>query len=344
MILTGKGKLRKQKSIAIRTPLVALGDDPTAAAPDWASSVATEALRIGLEPSDLPAAIRDCYVFPFIEKMMLFAPQAMLTGFNPAKHIDMNLTVSWSGKTDNLTTRSYIDPLLLGGAPYDMIAKLVIDDGSVPASAVETYERLHFNCRAADGAACLSAIRSHMLAFGGPGEIPNTTQGHMRAIGLLHGYTALAELLGFWDVAGQKLSQQQSASFSRKMVNYSVAMNAMHGRMSNEDAISYLSTQQAYEKQSFEIGQSSSSTTHHVEILSCMTSRFIPSMAPQPEASSQSVKAAQESLDRKRKTDKNIAKVEAGDLGLSEAVKGHNAKLAGHLKELAKDIKLKQET
>lgn len=339
MILSKGSGARKKTSIEILTPLVDIGDDPFVAAPDWASLVATEALRLGIKPKELPLVIRKCYAFPFIEKMIKFAPAKASASFDPKKHLDMNLATKWSSRSRDSQARDYLDPLILGGAPYDVLANLAMRNGSIPASAIETYEKLFYNCREGSGTQCMSPIRHHIMAYDGPAFAPanpNDPISMMKAVAAMYSYTALTDMLGFWDVASSRLSmsRREEVAMQHKVLRYRAAAQSLAGNMSHEDTISLLNSQQAYEKQLFEQEQDSVSDDGYDTVIQTWLAMMKPKLVPS------SVKAAGESkeaLDNRRKTENNIAKTKSGDKGIASAVEGHKKTVAGYLKQEAEN-------
>ncbi len=333
-------KRSRKTSKDIQTPLAVLGDDPVSARVDWASKIALAAIELKLKPENLPKAIRDCYAFPAIEKLMMFSAAQLDKESDIKAHLDANLASIWSSMSYNSRTRHYLDPLLLGDAPYDALAHLTMKDGSIPSSAIETYERLYFNCRGEDVKTCMSTIRSHMIAYGGLDNIvavPSPVDG-MKRVGLRYGYTALAEILGIWDVEDRKedMTDLQNAVLQRRLVSYDFAIRCLCGLVNAEDSVAFMNAQQSYEKQ---LKEESMQVQDGDEYSTAMVNIF--NMLPDPvKAAHQapSAEASEKLARKKREMEGKISKVKIEDAGIEGANRKHKERIDKDLSKQAEEV------
>lgn len=305
----------------IQTPFASEGDDPIVAQCDWAHRVAAVCVEKSIAPAKLPKVIRDSFAYGLIAVQADFIPLKTNASAGYRKLKSHCLADRWSARANGSMARDFIDPLLLGGAPYSIIAMLCSSAGDVTADDIRVYEKLHYNCRGADDVTCMSPIRRRIMSHGGALVVTPSTDANMlaRTVAATHGYAALTDMWGIWDVAEIGAYDDRTRSIAlRKMMASQLAVRAVAGQMSDEDAVSAINALTSTEKALVDMGTENGQMSGLGLFIEMLNSEpFLPKLAAVKKIDESSRKA----VDAKREVDSRIAATAVEDTGIEKYFK-----------------------
>lgn len=272
----------------VMTPFITQGDDPLNVACDWPHQVAVVMHDESIKPSKLPKCLKKANENEAICKHVEFL--RALSKSEVAARSKYNLHYiadSWFTRRNSSAGRDYIDPLLLGGAPYELIATLCGNSmyaEDIPQDLVAMYEQLYFHCRLEDGRTLYSPIRNRMWALNGAASLNTnaTEEAKWKAIASTFSYALLVEGWGMWNADfGTPIPDDKYFLMQKRLGQLENAKRLHSGTFDGEQSIDIVTQSMDHEKQQYDMG-SGSSENALMDILGTMLELAAPKLAPLP--------------------------------------------------------------
>jgi hypothetical protein len=324
-------------STDIQTPFVSEGDDPFNVSCDWAHQVSVALVDNGVPPSKIPAVIKKCPAYDDITEHIKYIKEVRKSSVAARKkHSSHFIADGWFTRRNNSCGRDYIDPLLLGGAPYELVAGLGGEASGSPLDPeiIRVYQSLFYNCRKEDGSIS-SPIRNRILALSGAprlaGNAPEQEQWKVAAA--MYSYPVVVEQWGFWDVPKpDSWNEGLLFNYQRRMGMFK-NLTRMHS-MSDEDRLTAVHHVMEFEKHQHDIGSGGSEGA-----FANLLGDFLLLAAPrliEHTSDADTNKAYEKALKSKLESQKAVQDVEVEDLGPVKGAAKRNKQIKEHLASEAK--------
>jgi hypothetical protein len=320
----------------IQTPFISEGDDPLNVACDWPHQVAVAMHDQHIVPSKMPKVIRDAPECDFICRHVEFLKAAVQSNVAARRKYNLNcIANAWFTRQNDSAARDYLDPMLLGGASYALIAELCGQEllgEQVPADLIVTYEKLFYHCRTEDGVAVSSPIRRRMLALGGQPRLgPNASeQDQWKAIAAVFDYPVLVEHWGFWDVdINESLPDDVRFKRQKRYGQTHMYKRILAGAVDDEYMLALVSQGMDNERQQFDMGQGTSDNGWAM-LLGRILTMVAPELAPLPR-SEDDIRTQHAALERKLAAQRAVHAIDVSDAGPTAGRDARNKQIQAHL-------------
>jgi hypothetical protein len=320
----------------IRTPFIREGDDPLNVACDWPHQVAVAMHDLDMKYRNLPKVLKnspECKLFcTHAEFLTSYASSAVAARKKYWMH---HVVDSWAVRRDESQGRDYLDPMLLGGAPYGIIADLCGEEllgEKSPWELIAMYEKLYYHCRKSDGVTVASPIRKRILALNGAATLaPRATeQDKWKAVASIFTYPVLVEQWGFWDVDTQDgLSDDTRFKRQQRYGQAHMFARMAAGQVDDEQSLALVSQGMDHEKQQFEMGAGTSENAW-AQLTGRVLMLAAPKLAPIPHSKEQ-LAAQQTALENKLAAQRNVSTIDVEDAGPAAGRDARNQQIQDHL-------------
>ena len=322
-------------SESIVTPI----DNPVQFDPDWRNAIATAAVdypKVRIDPM-----YRDYLQDPWVKGQIEYLRLARSGRALSKRHNAFRLASTWYQGSSVADVKMRIEPMLLTPVGYDVIS-YDIGGGNVGDDVFETYEKLYFNIRDANGRLSRSCQLRQYFA------LPEGQFGHntpleklWKMVGALMGYDTLVTMWLWGDASG--LTARSGEYMLNEMWRVAQSRLFMHifsDRVGHESLAKLLSAFTGQAKMLHDSASGTGQVFDTARTLMALLSNTRPTIIGAA-AVVDSVPAITAAIRAKLAAQKTISSTDIVDKGIEEGAAELDAAIARHFSD-EKDLEVKQ--